>query len=209
MGNNVGQLVISNLHCLHIGPLDLTVDAGQCISCSGPSGAGKSILLRAIIDLIPNKGEVWLGEWQREQMRASDWRKMVGLLPAESFWWCNQVGPHFPALTEQQLGWFQSLGFDKQVLDWEVARCSSGERQRLALLRLLCHGPKALLLDEPTANLDSKTGLELLNVMRTLNTEFEMTFIFSTHDEKIMKMATRLVSLVDGQIAGDERKAST
>lgn len=147
----MGNLSIKNLHCHHIGPLTLDVAAAQCVSFAGPSGAGKSILLKAIIDLIPNNGAVSFAGQSREQMRASEWRKQVGLLPAESFWWCNRVGDHFPELNVQQLEWFAQLGFDKQVLTWEVSRCSTGERQRLALLRLLCHGPKVLLLDEPTA----------------------------------------------------------
>ena len=180
----MAQLHIKKLQCLHIGPVDVTVDAGQCISVSGPSGAGKSILLKAIIDLIPNTGEASFGDMKREQMRASDWRKTVGLLPAESFWWCNRVGQHFPVLNEQQHGWFKLLGFDESVLNWELARCSTGERQRLALLRLLCNEPKALLLDEPTANLDRDSATKVEQIIAAYQQQHCCPVIWVSHDQQ-------------------------
>lgn len=179
----MGDLSIKQLQCHHIGPVDLDVAAGQCVSFAGPSGAGKSILLKAIIDLIPNNGEVSFDAQSREHMRASQWRKQVGLLPAESFWWCHRVGEHFPPLNEQQLGWFSDLGFDKQVMNWEVSRCSTGERQRLALLRLLCHGPKALLLDEPTANLDKNSSEKVENIVIAYMKAQQCPVIWVSHDQ--------------------------
>ena len=74
------------------------------------------------------------------------------------------------------------------------------------MARAMVSKPDIILADEPTANLDSKTGMKLLEVMRDLNKEFKMTFVFSTHDEKIMDLATRLIHLRDGIIEKDERK---
>ena len=136
-------------------PLDLHVAAGECIALRGPSGSGKSRLLRAIADLDPAEGSVSLGEEAREAMPAPQWRRRVGLLGAESQWWHDRVGDHFPAVDEERLS---RLGFEPEVLQWEVSRLSSGEKQRLALARLLANEPEALLLDEPTANLDADNG---------------------------------------------------
>jgi len=195
-------LSIKHLRCHHIGPIELEIAGGQCISFSGPSGAGKSILLRAIIDLIPNQGEVSFNDQAREQMRASDWRKMVGLLPAESFWWCDRVAAHFPALTEQHLNWFTELGFDSQVLDWEVSRCSTGERQRLSLLRLLCHGPKVLLLDEPTANLDRDSTAKVEKIIAEYKQQHQCPVIWVSHDQQQVKRVAEqhYVLEQDGQL---------
>ncbi len=121
----------------------------------GASGAGKTLLLRAIADLDPHLGQAHLGDMACDQVPAPVWRKTVALLSAESFWWFDTVGEHFqnnaPHLTEH----FKKLGFEPDVLNWEVSRLSTGEKQRLSIARLLQNMPSALLLDEPTASLDA------------------------------------------------------
>lgn len=196
------QLVIHQLYCLNIGPVDLQVSAGQCVSFSGPSGAGKSILLRAIIDLIPNQAEVSFNNQKRDDMRASQWRRLVGLLPAESFWWCERVGQHFPKLSEEHLKWFEELGFRPEVLNWEISRCSTGERQRLALLRLLCHEPEALLLDEPTANLDSVNMEKVEMIIRRYQKTRQCPVIWVSHDQQQIKRVAEIHYILekDGQL---------
>ncbi|MFW5783932.1 MAG: ABC transporter ATP-binding protein, partial [Spirochaetota bacterium] len=82
---------------------------------------------------------------------------------------------------------------------------SGGQRQRVAIARALVNGPRLVIADEPTANLDSKTGHEVLEVMRRLNREEDVTFIFSTHDHKIIQYASRTIRLEDGEIASEER----
>jgi ABC-type iron transport system FetAB ATPase subunit len=153
----MGGLRLEALRPRVLEPVSLDLDAGELVLLSGPSGSGKSLLLRAIADLDPHEGQVWLDGEPRSSMAAHLWRRRVGLLPAESFWWEDRVGPHFPedAADPQALpDLLGALGFGPEVLDWSVSRLSTGERQRLALARLLAQAPEVLLLDEATANLD-------------------------------------------------------
>jgi len=86
------------------------------------------------------------------------------------------------------------------------ARLSGGQQQRIAIARALVKRPQIILADEPTANLDSKTGEEILKLMKRMNEKYGTTFIFSTHDKMVMEYASRLVQLHDGSIVSDERR---
>lgn len=147
------MLRVANLSTDLIGPISLDLGPGNCVGVQGASGSGKSLLLRAIADLDPNRGEVRLDGQEREDIQAPDWRRRVALVPAESGWWAETVGAHFAAAPDPA-PWLDALGL-ADPLGWEVARLSTGERQRLALARALQSGPDVLLLDEPTAALDA------------------------------------------------------
>lgn len=147
----MSTLTINQLAVLDIQPASFTLHAGECVGLSGPSGEGKSLLLRAIADLIPHSGTVMLDGEDCMHINPAQWRRRVGLLLPESHWWSDTVGDHFPV---REMDKVSTLGFDESVFDWQVSRCSSGEKQRLALLRLLANQPQVLLLDEPTASLD-------------------------------------------------------
>lgn len=148
------RLELANFRCLRVGPIDLSLQAGECASLGGPSGTGKSLLLRAIADLDPHEGSLRLDGREHLELSGPQWRRQVGLLPPETAWWAHRVGEHFPPDSEPPLA---ALGFTESVMGWEVTRLSSGERQRLGLLRLLAYRPAVLLLDEPTANLDPRS----------------------------------------------------
>ncbi|MFO1432150.1 MAG: ABC transporter ATP-binding protein [Candidatus Competibacteraceae bacterium] len=137
-------------------PVSFELNDGECIAVQGPSGSGKSLLLRAIADLDPNQGEVWLNGLAREGMTGPAWRRQVIYVPAESGWWSDRVGEHF-ADWDRAIPLLQALFLPADARDWPVQRLSTGERQRMALVRALVLEPRVLLLDEPTSGLDSDT----------------------------------------------------
>jgi ABC-type iron transport system FetAB ATPase subunit len=147
------MLRIDGLQRLGFGPYTLGLDDGECIAISGPSGAGKSVLLRMIADLDPHEGSAALDGRACESMRAPEWRRLVTYVAAESGWWAPAVREHF-ADAEGIRAALPALGLPPEILSWPVARLSSGERQRLALLRAVLQEPRVLLLDEPTSALD-------------------------------------------------------
>lgn len=189
----MGGIQIEGLTVRGGGPFDLHVEAGICVGVSGPSGAGKSLFLRAVADLDPHGGRVRLGDRDAASIPGNEWRRQVGLLPAESRWWADRVGDHFEGADDR---WLAELGFDGDVMDWEIGRLSSGERQRLALLRLLAVRPRALLLDEPTANLDGENVRKAERVLGEYRTLFAPPVLWVSHDPaQIERVADRRVRL--------------
>lgn len=194
------MLQIENLKGTLFGPVDLCIAAGECVAIRGASGAGKSLLLRAIADLDPNEGDVSLNGRRREAMPAPRWRRLVGLVPAESGWWDNQVGEHFDEQADlPEL--LDAVGMPSEALNWDVARLSTGERHRLALIRCLALRPAVLLLDEPTAALDGKATARIEQLLQTKLDE-GAAILMVTHDpEQARRFASRLAIMEAGQLA--------
>ncbi len=136
------------------GPFDVALARGTCLAVTGPSGAGKSPFLRMVADLDANDGDAWLDGAPRLSFAAPDWRRRVAYVAAEPGWWLDTVGPHFAAPPGDLL---TRLGRPAEILGRQVALCSTGERQRLALARTLVQRPPVLLLDEPTGALHSES----------------------------------------------------
>jgi ABC-type iron transport system FetAB ATPase subunit len=181
-----------------IGPVSLDVAAGECVCISGPSGAGKSQLLRAIADLDPHDGEVRLSGHAAGGIAPPEWRRQVGLLPPESSWLLPCVSDHFHAGASLPLA---EVGLDDAILDQPVARLSSGEKQRLALLRLLANQPLVLLLDEPTANLDPENTRRVEAVIATYRESRDAAVIWISHDrEQAARVCDRHYAVVDGAL---------
>ncbi len=181
-----------------LGPLSLGVDAGECVCISGPSGAGKSQLLRAIADLDPHDGEVLLGGQPASSIKPYRWRARVGLLPPESHWWLPTAGGHFPGGTPVAPA---ELGLPEDIMDQPVERLSSGEKQRLALLRLLANRPQVLLLDEPTANLDPANTERAERVINRFRESGSAAVIWISHDPaQVASLGCRALRLADGRL---------
>ncbi|MEJ2712666.1 MAG: ATP-binding cassette domain-containing protein [Acidihalobacter sp.] len=178
--------------------VSLSLAAGECVALTGPSGSGKSVLLRAIVDLDPNAGEVLLDGESRAGFTPSAWRRALALVPAEPAWWAERVVEHFSHGAEPDL---PELGLPAEALDWEVARCSSGERQRLALLRSLALAPRVLLLDEPTANLDADSRGRVETLVDKFRGEGGAV-LWVTHDpEQALRVAGRRLELAKGGLS--------
>lgn len=188
-------------------PVSLAIGPGEILCLSGASGSGKSRLLRAIADLEPHDGEVWLGERAQSATPGHAWRRAVMLVPAESHWWADSVGEH---LDDAGLADLEALGFPPEVLDWSVSRLSSGEKQRLALLRAVSRVPSALLLDEPTANLDDTTARQVEAWLVARIRERSLPVVWVAHDiMQIRRVADRHCRIKGGALETEKEGAWT
>jgi len=199
--------------------VDLTIRRGEFTALVGPSGSGKTTLLNIISGLdVPSEGEVWLNGKLLSGMSGrelSDFRR-------DSIGFIFQAYNLIPVLTvEENIEYVMLLQeVPKQerrhrvsnilrtigMADFEnrlPTQLSGGQQQRVAVARAMVSEPAIILADEPTANLDSATSGALLDMMRTLNQDTGMTFVFSTHDGSVMERARRLIILKDGRIDSD------
>ena len=160
-------LVVKELRSEFAGPFDLDLGAGACAAITGPSGSGKSLFLRMIADLDPNEGKVWLNGTERASVIAPEWRRKVTYVSAESGWWADTVIEHFARNKRGEVaGLAARLGLHADLLDASIARLSTGEKQRLALVRALLLCPPVLLLDEPTGPLDEESVTRVEALLR-------------------------------------------
>lgn len=196
------QLDVAGLRVGDVGPIDLWLDEGECLVMDGPSGAGKSRVLRAIADLDAHEGRIRCQGIAAEELRAPEWRRRVGMLAADSQWWRDQVADHFdqppPA---QQL---EALDLAGKLLGQLVAKLSSGERQRFALLRLLANRPRVLLLDEPTANLDPDNVSRVEKLVAAYMAAEGAAVLWVSHDPaQAARVASRRVHLEAGRLSAE------
>ena len=202
--------------------ISIEIETGDFVAMAGPSGSGKTTMLNMIGGLTrPSRGQVWIGDQEITEMSDKD----LAQLRLERIGFVFQSYNLLPVLTALENAEFTLLlsGIPKderrkKVLELfnkiglsglehrKPGKLSGGQQQRVAVARAVVANPALILADEPTANLDSKASTELLDVMERLNQDHGTTFLFSTHDPRVMERSRRLITLVDGQVESDERR---
>jgi putative ABC transport system ATP-binding protein len=210
----------SEVHVHAVNDVSLEFREAEFAAIVGPSGSGKTTLLNLIGGLdMPSSGSIIIDGTDLSKLKSSqliDFRmRNIGFV--------FQAYNLIPVLTarenvefimalqkwskkerdERTFELLKAVGLDERA-DSRPSKLSGGQQQRVAVARALASKPKFVLADEPTANLDSKSATTLLEIMEKLNHEEKITFIFSTHDPRVVKMAHRVITLVDGSVATDE-----
>jgi ABC-type iron transport system FetAB ATPase subunit len=184
--------------------VDLAIGAGECVAIMGPSGAGKSLLLRQVADLDPGVGQVRLDGRPRSSMPAPVWRRQVVYCQAEAGWWDDRVAPHFLAPAgnrmRQALDLMTRLDLPARLMECQVHELSTGERQRMGLVRALLNEPAVLLLDEPTAALDEAATARVETELRTRLATGTCALIVTHAQSQARRLATRTLHIVDGEL---------
>ncbi len=200
--------------------VDLNIEEGEFTAIVGPSGSGKTTLLNLIGGLDkPTKGEVVINGTGVNTLSS---RKLIDFR-LHNIGFVFQAYNLIPVLTAIENVAFilqlQGVSKDKRMTrakelleavgigdkaDQRPGNLSGGQQQRVAVARALASKPKFILADEPTANLDSTSTSELLDIMQRMNKESKITFLFSTHDKRVMDKARRIITIDDGKVASDE-----
>ena len=187
---------VHGLSFLDCGPYSFSLEKGKCLGISGPSGVGKTQLFRALSDLIPSTGEVLLNGVSKDELAAPQWRSQVTMLPTDSVWWYEEVDAHFASA--ESLAYLQEmspqLGLSQQIGGWQVSQLSTGEKQRLALLRSLQIRPDILLLDEPTSALDFHNTQLVETLLLGLKNKEQLTLLWVSHDQsQLARVSDRIL----------------
>ncbi|MGD9600847.1 MAG: ABC transporter ATP-binding protein [Gammaproteobacteria bacterium] len=211
---------LDNQEVLALRDINMVVAEGRFLAIAGPSGSGKSTLLNLIgcID-TPTRGHVYIGNEDTSSKTPDELADLrartlgfifqtFNLLPVLSAW----ENVEYPMLqrkeftrklrAERVAHYLNVVGLSKYAKN-RPNQLSGGQRQRVAIARALAGAPSIVLADEPTANLDSKTGESILKLMKQINEIEHTTFIFSTHDFRVMQMADRVVSIADGELVSE------
>jgi len=199
------MLTLIGLTARGLAPVDLEIATGECVSLSGPSGSGKTVLLRAIADLDPNMGEVRFNGDLRSQMPATDWRRSVGYMSPEPGWWADRASEHFLG---RPVALLDALGLPATALDWTIRTMSTGERQRMALARLIERKPAVLLLDEPTAALDAAARQSVETLLLEYLADGAAALVVTHDPEQARRLGQRHMRIAPGTAGNVLREAS-
>jgi len=200
--------------------VDLKINEGEFTAIIGPSGSGKTTLLNMIggLDNV-TKGQIYIGDTEITALNDSElidfrlWNigfvfQAYNLIPVLTALENVEFIMHLQGVPKQErrkrsVELLEAVGLGDR-LESRPSQLSGGQQQRVAVARALASKPKFVLADEPTANLDSVSTETLLKIMRQLNEQHGTTFVFSTHDSRVIKQAKRLITLEDGKIISDE-----
>ena len=192
------MLVVERLARSGMPEIGFSLNDGACLAVMGPSGSGKTLLFRALADLDPSGGKVTLDGVSREDVPAPVWRRRIAYVPAEPGWWAATPAAHFT-------DWDAAMPLAKTLLlpgdigEAPVARLSTGERQRLALMRALMGNPRVFLLDEPTGPLDDAAAAAVEQVLAERLAD-GASILLATHDAaQAARMAKRALMFANGR----------
>jgi len=178
---------------------DFSVDGGSVVAVTGASGAGKTQLLRALADLDPAAGEVFLDGMARRSIAAPLWRRQVAYVPATPAWWADTVREHFePEQIASAEALLRDFGLDSKALDWPVDRLSTGETQRIGLVRAVARSPRVMLLDEPTSGLDRASRERVEKFLQRLLREGLAILVVAHYGGRIVESADRRLVVGSG-----------
>ena len=197
--------------------ITLTIGNGELVAIMGPSGSGKSTLLNLIGCLdVPTSGSYYLDEREVSRMSSGELAAIRGQKVGFVFQTFNLL-PRLSALANVELGMRYSGGVDRQRsvealtkvglsdrANHRPTELSGGEMQRVAIARAIVKNPPLILADEPTGNLDSRSGAEIISILTTLHTEQGITLLMVTHDTNIAHQCQRIIHLKDGQVVAEE-----
>ncbi len=208
------MLRVDHLRVGGLAPVSFEVADGECLAVMGPSGAGKSRLLRAIADLEPAEGQIFLNGIERAEMSGPEWRRHVRYMAAEPGWWDETARLHMAAMAEAGAGgatpslgagsrierMVRELGLETAILDRPIAELSSGERQRLALIRAVSDDPDALLLDEPTAALDTQARALAEELIKFLVLSNKSVLVVTHDAAQARRLGRRCLLVANGRV---------
>ena len=202
--------------------VDLDIEEGSFVCLSGPSGSGKTTLLNAMGGLdTPDEGEITVGQYRVDQLSKSE----LAAMRLHSIGFVFQAYNLIPVLSARE-----NVEFVMQVQGVPAAErgvrvrevlaevglqglegrlpgeMSGGQQQRVAVARAIANQPALVLADEPTANLDTRSAAQLMDLFVSLNRDRGITFVIATHDTRVMNYARRLIRMRDGKIVSDERQ---
>lgn len=190
---------VRNLKIHGVESITLSLSAGKFLAIEGPSGSGKTLLLRALADLDPVEGERSLDGKSYIDMSGPEWRLQVRYNAAESGWWSDIPADCFmyPNVIRKRL---HEVGLDEKCLDRPLIQLSTGERQRLSLLRVLEGAPKVLLLDEPTGALDPEGTMQVETLLQGI-CRTGISVMIVTHDKaQSVRLADRKMTIRNGRV---------
>ncbi len=200
--------------------VDLKIEEGEFTAIVGPSGSGKTTLLNILGGLdLPSKGDIFIEGTNLKDLSS---RQLINFR-LHNIGFVFQSYNLIPVLTakentefilelqkvpkkeriEKAMELLEAVGIADKA-DHKPGQLSGGQQQRVAVARALASQPRFIIADEPTANLDSRSTNDLLEIMAEMNRKYHSTFVFATHDQRVMDKAHRIVTIDDGKIIGDE-----
>ena len=202
------MLRVEKLKIAGLPPLSFEVGDGECMGIEGPSGSGKTRLARALADLEPAQGHIFVNGAERLETPPPEWRRLVRYLSAEPGWWTDTAREAFPTDAKSQKDLqrlLASLNIAPGLIDKPISVLSTGERQRLALARALIDDPPVIVLDEPTSALDPKNTALVEELLRYRLLSGRSVLLIS-HDraqiDRLSDLRLQLAPLSDEQPVG-------